>query len=127
MSCRWPRRVNLASRRFDMANPWAGEVSLEIDGVARVMKLTLGALAELESQLGEDTIISLVERFESGAFSSRDVLALIVAGLRGGGWDGQAKDLLSAEIAGGPVRAAQAAGQLLSRAFAPPDGPDGGA
>ncbi|WP_371169689.1 gene transfer agent family protein [Aliiroseovarius sp. 2305UL8-7] len=103
-----------------MANPWTGEVSLVIDGTSRVMKLTLGALAELETQLGEDTIIGLVERFESGAFSSRDVLALIVAGLRGGGWQGTAKDLLSAEIEGGAVKAAQAAGQLLSRAFAQP-------
>ncbi|MDE9450712.1 gene transfer agent family protein [Aliiroseovarius sp. Z3] len=103
-----------------MANPWTGEVTLEIDGTPHVMKLTLGVLAELETQLGEDTIIGLVERFESGAFSSRDVLALIVAGLRGGGWQGRAQDLLAAEIAGGPVRAAQAAGQLLSRAFATP-------
>ncbi len=103
-----------------MANPWTGEVTLTIDGTPHVMKLTLGALAELEAQLGEDTIIGLVERFESGAFSSRDVLALIVAGLRGGGWQGGARDLLSAEIAGGPVHAAQAAGQLLSRAFATP-------
>ena len=101
-----------------MANPWTGEVSLVIDGTPRVMKLTLGALAELEDQLGEDTILSLVERFERGAFSSRDVLALIVAGLRGGGWQGRASDLLSAEIQGGPVAAAQAAGQLLTRAFA---------
>ncbi len=100
---------------------------LVIDGTARVMKLTLGALAELEAQLGEDTIISLVERFERGAFSSRDVLALIVAGLRGAGWQGGAADLLAAEIEGGPVRAAQAAGQLLSRAFAQPAGAGPGA
>lgn len=101
-----------------MENPWAGEVTLEMDGKRHVMKLTLGALAELETQLGEDTIISLVERFERGAFSSRDVLALIVAGLRGGGWSGRAEDLLAADISGGPVRAA---GQLLSRAFAQPE------
>ena len=103
-----------------MANPWAGEVALVIDGQRRVMKLTLGALAELEAALGEDTLMALVERFERRAFSSRDVLALIVAGLRGGGWKGDADDLLSAEIAGGFVAAARAAGQLLVRAFALP-------
>ncbi|WP_432449813.1 gene transfer agent family protein [Aliiroseovarius marinus] len=101
-----------------MANPWTGEVALVIDGTTHVLKLTLGALAELEEQLGEDTIVSLVERFEAGRYSSRDVLALIVAGLRGGGWTGTAQDLLSAEIQGGPMAAAQAAGQLLARAFA---------
>ncbi|MCR9111791.1 MAG: gene transfer agent family protein [Rhodobacteraceae bacterium] len=103
-----------------MANPWAGEVALIIDGERHVLKLTLGALAELEAGLGSDTLVGLVERFESGAFSSRDVLALIVAGLRGGGWRGAAADLVAAEIEGGPVAAARAAAQLLARAFAPP-------
>ena len=67
-----------------MANPWTGEVALVIDGERRVLKLTLGALAELEAGLDTDTLVALVERFEAGGFSSRDVLALIVAGLRGG-------------------------------------------
>ena len=64
--------------------------------------------------------MGLVQRFERGAFSTRDVLALIVAGLRGGGWRGTAADLLSAEIEGGPVRAAEVAAELLARAFAAP-------
>lgn len=103
-----------------MHNPWAGEVALVIDGETRVCKLTLGALAELEAALGEDTLVCLVQRFESGAFSARDVLALIVAGLRGGGWQGNARDLLDAEIEGGLVGAAAKAGELLARAFAEP-------
>lgn len=101
-------------------NPWAGEVALVIDGQAQVCKLTLGALAELETALGADTLVDLVKRFEAGGFSSRDVLALIVAGLRGGGWQGVASDLVSAEIEGGIVRAAEAAAELLARAFAAP-------
>jgi hypothetical protein len=101
-------------------NPWAGEVALVIDGQAHTCKLTLGALAELEAALATDTLVELVKRFESGGFSSRDVLALIVAGLRGGGWQGSASDLVSAEIEGGVVRAAEAAAELLARAFAAP-------
>lgn len=104
-----------------MANPWAGEVTLVIGGEGRVMRLTLGALAELEAGLGAGSLVDLVTRFESGAFSSRDVLALIVAGLRGGGWRGSATDLLSAEIEGGPLAAARAAAELLARAFALPE------
>ncbi len=103
-----------------MENPWAGEVSLVIDGEERLLKLTLGALAELEATMGTDSVVALAERFETGRFSARDVLALIVAGLRGGGWRGSAADLLSAEIAGGPVAAARTAGLLLARAFAVP-------
>ncbi|MDZ7908798.1 MAG: gene transfer agent family protein [Gemmobacter sp.] len=103
-----------------MVNPWAGEVALVIDGRRHVAKLTLGALAELEAALASGSLVDLVERFEGGQFSARDVLALIVAGLRGGGWQGTAADLAQADIAGGPVAAARAAAELLARAFALP-------
>lgn len=104
-----------------MANPWAGEVSIEIDGVPHVCKLTLGALATLEAGLAAGSLVELVRRFESGAFSGADVMAVIVAGLRGGGWQGTSADLLTAEIAGGPIGAARAAAQLLARAFEAPE------
>jgi len=101
------------------ANPWAGEVSVTINGAPHLCKLTLGTLAELEAALGADSLVALVQRFEAQQFSSRDVMALIVAGLRGGGWTGSADDLRTAEIAGGPVGAARVAATLLARAFGP--------
>lgn len=104
-----------------MANPWTGEVALVIDGERRVMKLTLGALAELETELEAGSLVDLVARFEGGGFSARDVLALILAGLRGGGADVTSADLARAEIEGGPVAAARAAAQLLARAFVVPE------
>lgn len=103
-----------------MANPHAGEVALVIDGEARRLKLTLGALAELEGALGADSLLALVERFETGRFSARDVMALVLAGLHGGGHPLAARDLLAAEIEGGPMAAARAAGLLLARAFTVP-------
>ncbi len=104
-----------------MANPFAGEVAVVIDGVSHNCKLTLGALAELEASLSTGSLVDLVRRFEGAAFSGTDVLAVIVAGLRGGGWQGSAVDLMQAEIAGGPIGAARIAAQLLARAFALPD------
>lgn len=104
-----------------MANPWTGEVAIRLDGTRHVAKLTLGALAELEAGLGTGTLIELVERFEAGRFSTRDVLMLIVAGLRGGGWEGTAADLLQVDIGGGPVEAARVAAELLARAFTVPE------
>lgn len=103
-----------------MANPHAGEVALVIDGVPRRLKLTLGALAELETALGADSLMALVERFEGGRFSARDVMALILAGLHGGGQPMTAAALLVAEVEGGALEAARAAGLLLARAFAAP-------
>lgn len=103
-----------------MANPWTGEVAVSVNGESHVCKLTLGVLAELEAGLGEGSLIDLIRRFEQGGFSGRDVMAVIVAGLRGGGWRGSADDLLTAEIEGGPVGAAKVAAALLTRAFTPP-------
>lgn len=104
-----------------MENPWAGEVLLHIDGEPMRCKLTLGALAELEAALEEGSLLDLVERFETGRFSARDVLALVVAGLRGGGWAGTTTDLRTAEVGGGPASAARAAAQMLARAFSTPE------
>ena len=104
-----------------MANPWTGEVAIVIDGVSHDCKLTLGALAELETALGEGSLIDLIRRFEGAAFSGADVMAVVVAGLRGGGWTGTAADLIAAEIAGGPVGAAKAAALMLACAFAVPE------
>ena len=103
-----------------MANPYAGEVAIWLDGQRHVAKLTLGALAELETALEAGSLMDLVSRFEAGAFTTRDVLALVVAGLRGGGWQGTAKDLRTVELGGGPLEAARAAAELLARAFALP-------
>ena len=103
-----------------MANPYAGEVAIRLDGQPHTAKLTLGALAELEEALVAGSLVDLVERFETGRFTTRDVLALIVAGLRGGGWQGSAADLRAVEIGGGAVGAARAAAELLARAFAVP-------
>ena len=50
-------------------------MALEINGETHVLRLTLGALAELENALEEPSLIALVERFEGNRFSSRDVPA----------------------------------------------------
>ncbi|PUB13127.1 gene transfer agent family protein [Yoonia sediminilitoris] len=103
-----------------MTNPMTGEVSLTIDGQAFDCKLTLGALAALETGLGDESLIDLIRRFETSAFSSRDVMAVVIAGLHGGGWTGNSDDLMTAKIEGGPVEAAKAAALMLARAFTPP-------
>ena len=68
------------------------------------MRLTLGALAELEAELGEGfaggphRTGSKAVRCRAGMFCGS-----VVAGLRGGGWRGRMEDLLAVEIAGGPL------------------------
>jgi hypothetical protein len=77
---------------------------LSLDGQRHVAKLTLGALAELEAALETGSLMDLVRAVRGAAFSTRDVLALIVAGLRGGGWQGTAADLLRSRSAAGRWR-----------------------
>lgn len=103
-----------------MANRWRGEVAIMIDGKERKAKLTLGALAELEETLGEGSLMALVERFETSRFTARDVISLLGAGLRAGGAKLSDEALAEADIKGGPMRAAQAAAELLARAFVVP-------
>lgn len=104
-----------------MVNPMRGEVEITLDGQGHAARLTLGALAELEAELGTGSLVEMAGRFESGRFSAGDVMAVVVAGLRGSGWAGDRADLLAADVAGGPVGAAQAAARLLARAFGTPD------
>lgn len=103
-----------------MTNPWRGDVALVIDGQSYDLRLTLGALAELEAAIEVGSLVEMVERFEGGAYSSRDVLAILRAGLSGGGADPM-PNLEHGAVSGGPMKAAQVAAQLLVRAFALPD------
>jgi hypothetical protein len=103
-----------------MANPFRGEVEISIDGEPRLMRLTLGALAELETRLEAESLMEMIARFETGGFQVRDLVALIVAGLNGGGWRISEADLLSRRIDGGPLEAAQAAAKLLKLTFTIP-------
>ena len=104
-----------------MANPWRGEVELEVDGEARAMRLTLAALAELEARLASDSLVELIGRFEAGSFRVRDLIALLTAGLNGGGWAIGEGELVKARIEGGPLAAARAAARLLRVTFTLPE------
>lgn len=102
-----------------IANPLRGEVVLVMDEQDHVLRLNLSGLMHLEQMLGEDSLVSMVQRFENNAYTSRDVMRVLLAGLWGGGWQGRAETLAQADIKGGVVSAAQAAAQLLVRAFDP--------
>ncbi|MEM6498721.1 MAG: gene transfer agent family protein, partial [Pseudomonadota bacterium] len=70
-----------------MANKRRGEVEVVFDGQTYRMCLTLGALAELEAAFGDQDLLALASRFESGRLKSDDAIRIIGAGLRGAGHD----------------------------------------
>ena len=70
-----------------MANRYRGEITARLDGRDMRLRLSLGALAELETAFGADDMIALASRFEGGRLSARDAIRVIGAGLRGAGHD----------------------------------------
>ena len=102
-----------------MANPARGEVEIVLDGKAQAMRLTLGALAELETALGAEGLVGLAQRFEDGSFGAADLLALLGAGLRGAGLEVSDRTLGAMQIEGGAAGAARAGARLMQATFAP--------
>ena len=106
-----------------MANRRRGEVAAILAGRPRTLCLTLGALAELEDAFAVDDLGALAARFGSGRLSSRDIVRLVGAGLRGAG-----EPIADAEIRAWPAAdlapMAEAVASLLAATFGPGDGPD---
>jgi hypothetical protein len=100
-----------------MPNVHRGEISAIIDGEERVLCLTLGALAELEAQLQARDLNGLAERFAGGRIGARDLMAILGAGLRGGGNAISDDDLARITIEGGLKGAAETAAKLLRATF----------
>lgn len=100
-----------------IVNPQRGEVPIVINGSEYAMRLTLGALASLEDRVEAKSLVSLVERFESGGFTSNDLILLLWAGLNGAGTLMSIEDVAASNVEGGPVVAAKAASQLLFATF----------
>lgn len=99
------------------ANRRRGEIEAELDGQPRVLCLTLGALAELETAFAVDDLGALVERFSTGRFSARDLVRIIGAGLRGAGADIRDDQVLAMGVPGGAAGYATIVKALLEATF----------
>lgn len=112
-----------------MANARRGEIEAVIDGRPRVLCLTLGALAELETAFGVDDLVALAERFASGRLSALDLIRILGAGLRGAGEAIPDAEVAFLAVEGGALGAAEAVARLVAATFggAPvaPAGPAG--
>lgn len=100
-----------------MVNRRRGEIAATIGGSERCLCLTLGALASLEDALGAGDLQALAERLASGRLSARDLLAVIHAGLVGGGNALTLEDVAEMPVEGGLAGYAAIAAELLSVTF----------
>lgn len=99
------------------ANRHRGEIEALFDGERRVLCLTLGALAELETAFAVDSLTGLAERFSDGRLKAEDLIRIIGAGLRGGGNVFSDEDVAGMAVAGGLAGFARIAGELLQATF----------
>jgi hypothetical protein len=109
------------------ANRRRGEIEATIGGERRVLCLTLGGLAELETAFGAESLNDLAARFSSGRLKASDIIRIIGAGLRGGGNLLSDEDVGEMEIEGGLAGAARIVAELLLSAFGPQGGDGTGA
>lgn len=100
-----------------MANQRRGDVDAVLGGKKYTLRLTLGALAELEQAFGADDLVALAGRFEGGRLSARDLLRIIAAGVRGGGADFSDDEIARMSMEGGVPAYVKLASELLVAAF----------
>ena len=100
-----------------MVNKHRGEIAARLDGVEHRLVLTLGALADLESAFGNDDMIALATRFESGRLSARDCIRIIGCGLRGGGYAISDDEVSHMEADGGAAGYVDIVARLLAVTF----------
>ena len=102
------------------ANRRRGEAEAVIDGERRVLCLTLGSLAELETAFGAGDLQGLAERFSSGRIRSADMIRILGAGLRGGCNLYSDEEVAAMSVEGGVAGTARLVGELLAATFGPP-------
>jgi hypothetical protein len=79
-----------------MTNPLRGETSFLAAGEKFVMRLTLGALAEIEAAFNVASLSDLAARLKS--FATSDIATVAAALLRAGGHDVTANDVLKLPV-----------------------------
>jgi hypothetical protein len=101
------------------ANARRGEVEAVIDGRRRILCLTLGALAEIETAFGVDNIADLVGRISGEKLGSTEMIAILGAALRGGGNIVADEDVADMRVDGGVDAAIGLVARLLRSTFLP--------
>lgn len=100
-----------------MVNRHRGEIAAELDGKARTLVLTLGALAELEDAFGAQDLIALTERFGRGRLAAKDAIRILKAGLSGAGEAVTEDEVARMTTPGGAAGFARIVGDLLAATF----------
>lgn len=75
----------MAMSNPQQGNPYRGEASIELGGRRYVLRLSLQALAEIETVFAVDGLEALGTRLGGGKLATGDIVRLLGALVRGGG------------------------------------------
>ncbi len=98
------------------ANPYRGEVEIELDGRDLIMRPTYETLADIEAATGS-TAMQLIRRFGEHSFGFNDLVAIVGAGLKGAGTPFSRKRVAEMVYNSGLLAAAGPASELLLSAM----------
>lgn len=88
---------------------------------ARPIRLTLGALAELEQAFGAGDLGALAERLGHGRMAARDAILILSAGLRAAGHDVSEEAVARMQAEGAAAGFVAIVARLLAATFADQD------
>lgn len=100
-----------------MANAHRGDVDLVLPSGSYPLRLTLGALAEIEAALAAPDLVALGQRMQAGALSARDLIVLTGAALRGGGGTLSDREMAAQLTAADVPAVVDALGRLFALTF----------
>jgi Phage tail tube protein, GTA-gp10 len=100
-----------------MANKRRGEVDCAIGGRVFTLRLTLGALAEIEDALSAGSLSALGQRFGEGGLRASDLIGLLTAALNGAGADLAREDVARLVTAQDLAAVADALARLFALNF----------
>lgn len=100
-----------------MANVHRGDVTAVLGGLERTLRLTLGALAELEAAFGAEDLGDLARRFAAGKLRAIDAIRVIAAGLRGAGTPVTDEEVAAMETPGGAAGYVDIVARVIAAAF----------
>jgi hypothetical protein len=104
-----------------MVNRQRGEISATLEGRQWTLCLTLSAFACLETHFNVSDLPELAARLATGKFSSHDLVAILHAGLRGGGHDIDQDEVARMRCDKGSAGYAEIVAELLIASFGSAD------
>lgn len=102
-----------------MANRHRGDVDLDLGGDQMPLRLTLGALAEIEAVFGATGLVDLGERLKLGQIGARDLIVILGAAARGAGGTLSDRAFANQVTAAAVPACVDALAQLFAQTFGP--------